>query len=265
MKTMDLRRPVIGIPCARYPDSWHAPSNGNSISCIQAVEAAGGIPSLIHQTRDPAILEYHYRRCDALLFAGGEDIDPSCYGHERHPRLGSTNKLQDEVEIRLVQRAVTEHKPVLALSRGLQLLNVAFGGTLYQDLPNERPSRINHNESNHRFSPSHCSHPIRLVEGSWLASQLGVTELQVNSLHHQAIRELAPGLRIVAQAPDGLIEGVEGMGPSLLVGVQCHPEELWQQADTRWFRVFEQFVAQAAYFAAKHRATELELNSMVGN
>src|SRR5215207_6008705 len=132
-----MNRPVIGIPCSLYPDSWFTPANGNAISYLRALEAAGGIPALIHLTRDGEVLDAHYARCDALLFAGGEDVGPAHYGAAPHPKLGPTNPDQDEVEIALACRAVADGKPALGICRGIQLLNVALGGTLYQDIPSE--------------------------------------------------------------------------------------------------------------------------------
>jgi len=239
------RRPVIGIPCSTYPDSWFTPANGNAISYLRAIEAAGGIPALIHLTRDAEVIDMHYGRCDALLFAGGEDVDPSFYQAGRHPKLGKTNPLQDEVEIELARRARADGKSILGVCRGMQLLNVAFGGTLYQDLPAEFASSINHNRSTDLRDMSFLAHPIQLEDDTWLAERLDCAELSVNTLHHQGVRDLALGLRAAAHAPDGLIEAVEGAGPGFIVAVQCHPEELWERADRRWARVFEGFIDAA--------------------
>ncbi|HEU5098461.1 MAG TPA: gamma-glutamyl-gamma-aminobutyrate hydrolase family protein [Roseiflexaceae bacterium] len=239
------RRPIIGIPCSIYPDSWFTPAHGNAISYLRALEAAGGIPALIHLTRDAEVLEAHYARCDALVFAGGEDVGPAHYGAAPHPKLGPTNPGQDEVEIALARRAVADGKPVLGVCRGVQLLNVALGGTLYQDIPSEVAGALDHNESTERRDMSHLAHPIALAEASWLAGRLDAAEVIVNSLHHQALRDIAPGLRVVARAPDGVVEAVEGAADSFAVGVQCHPEELWEFADRRWASVFEGFVQQA--------------------
>lgn len=242
---MQTTRPLIGIPCSIYPDSWFTPANGNAISYLRAIEASGGIPSLIHLTRDPEVLAAHYGRCDALLFAGGEDVGPAHYGEPPHPRLGPTNPLQDEVEIALARRAVADRKPVLGVCRGMQLLNVALGGTLYQDLPSDLPGGCDHGESTDRRDMSFLAHPLVLEPDSWLAEQLGARELQINTLHHQGLKRLAPGLRVVGHAPDGLAEAVEGAGAGWLVAVQCHPEELWERADPRWASLFAGFVGIA--------------------
>ncbi len=242
-------RPIIGIPCGVYPDLWYTPTNGNAISYLRAIEAAGGIPSLIHLTRDAEVLDAHYERCDALLLAGGEDIHPSFYGAEPHPQLEKANPFQDEVEIALARRAAAEGRPLLGICRGAQLLNVALGGTLYQDIAAELPGTLNHRESAQRRDMAYLAHFMTLEGNSWLAERLDTTELPVNTLHHQALGRLAPGLRVIARAPDGLIEAVEGVGPGFVLGVQCHPEELWEQADRRWARMFEGFVA----IAREHR------------
>lgn len=244
MSASSARRPLIGIPCGLFPDRWYTPTNGNAVSYLRAIEVAGGIPTLIHLTRDAAVLDALYGRCDALLLAGGEDITPSCYGAAPHRRLGPTNLLQDQVEIALARRAVADGQPVLGICRGAQLINVALGGTLYQDVASELPAALDHQESDARGDMAYLAHPIALAPDSWLADQLDAAELVVNTLHHQALRDLAPGLRAVAHAPDGLVEAVEGYG-GRVIGVQCHPEELWEEADPRWARLFVGFVASA--------------------
>src|SRR5690242_8669213 len=191
-----MRRPIVGIPCSIYPDSWYTPANGNAISYLRALEAAGGIPALIHLTHDEEVIDAHYARCDAILFAGGEDVGPAHYGAAPHPKLGPTNPGQDELEIALARRAVADRKPVLGICRGIQLLNVALGGTLYQDIPSEVAGALDHSESTARRDMSHLAHPIALAEDSWLAGRLDASDLIVNTLHHQALRDIAPGLRV---------------------------------------------------------------------
>ncbi|HWQ15844.1 MAG TPA: gamma-glutamyl-gamma-aminobutyrate hydrolase family protein [Roseiflexaceae bacterium] len=238
-------RPVIGIPCGVEPHEWYTPVHGIPVSYLRAIEAAGGIPHLIHLTPDEEVLELHYARCDALLLAGGDDVDPRSYGHQPRPWLGATTPLRDEVEIALARRAVEEHKPLLGICRGIQSLNVALGGTLHQDIAAELPDALDHREGWDLKRTDLLAHPILLERDSWLAATLGTTELLVNSLHHQALRDVAPALRITARAPDGVIEAVEGAGPGFVCAVQCHPEELWERADPRWARVFRAFVELA--------------------
>ena len=243
-------RPTIGIICSRYTRPAASTLAGIGEQYVLAIEAAGGIPLLIHLTRDAAVLDAHYRRCDALLFAGGGDVDPKHFGAAPHPRLGASEELRDEVELALARRAAAEGLPLLGICRGIQLLNVALGGTLYQDIPAELPGALDHYASRNGPDRAHVAHTIALEPGCWLATQLGAAELPANTFHHQALRDVAPGLRVTGRAPDGVIEAVEGAGLSFVVGVQCHPEELWQRADPRWARVFEEFVSAARQHAS---------------
>ncbi len=244
-------RPIIGVPCLlgiaffAQNDAWFPKIYGNVIEYLQAIEAAGGAPLLIHLTTNGEVLERLYQQIDGLLLAGGEDIDPARYGAPRHPKLGDPDPLQDDVEITLTQWAIRDGKPVLAICRGIQLLNVALGGTLYQDIPAEIEGALNHNESTDRKDMAHLAHPIVIERGARLADLLGATEVMVNTLHHQALRDVAPALRVTARAPDGVIEAVEAVSPAWVVGVQCHPEMLWNNADPRWARVFQAFVQEA--------------------
>jgi putative glutamine amidotransferase len=242
-------RPIIGVIASRYP----RPNSSSVLAGIGeqyllAVEAAGGIPLLLHLTRNQAVLDAHYRRCNGLLFAGGGDVEPAYFGQAPHPSLGAVEPLRDEVELALARRAVADRKPVLGICRGIQLLNIALGGTLYQDIPSELPEALDHYASASRDRVNQA-HPLTLAADSWLALQLGVEELQANSFHHQSLREVAPQLRVTGRAPDGVIEAVEGTGTNFVVGVQCHPEELWERADPRWARMFTGFVDAARRYA----------------
>jgi putative glutamine amidotransferase len=243
--------PIIGVPClvgiAHFArnDAWFPKIYGNVIDYLQAIEAAGGAPLLIHLTTNDEVLDRLYQQIDGLLLAGGEDIDPASYGAPRHPRLGDPDPLQDDVEIKLTRRALRDGKPILAICRGIQLLNVARGGTLYQDIPSDIPGALNHNESTDRQDMRYLAHPILIDSDSRLADLLGATEAMVNTLHHQALRDIAPALRVTARAPDGVIEAVEAESSAWVVGVQCHPEMLWDSTDLRWARVFQAFVQAA--------------------
>src|SRR5262249_8468543 len=160
---------------------------------------------LIHLTRDAEVLDTHYHNCDALLFAGGEDVHPSFYGAEPHPKLGKPSPFQDEVELALARRAAEDGKPILGVCRGIQLLNVALGGMLYQDISAELSGALDHEESTKRHDMAHLTHSIALEQDSWLAGRLDADQLFVNTLHHQALRDVAPRLRVVGRAPDGVV------------------------------------------------------------
>lgn len=239
---MPTTRPIIGVPASTALEPWYSPSFTLPASYLRAVEAAGAIPLLIQPTSSEATLRALYDQCDGLLLAGGEDVHPSRYDTAPHPRLELTNAMRDAAELRLTRWALADALPIFGICRGLQLLNVAMGGTLYQDLPSEWPGPIDHAAGDARREFRLLSHSMTLMPDSWLAEMLGAEALAVNSLHHQGIRELAPGLRAIGTAPDGLIEAVEGNGPGFVVAVQSHPELIWEDADPRWARVFAGFV-----------------------
>ena len=175
-----------------------------------------------------------------LVLTGGEDVAPRHYGAEAHPRLGAVHAARDAVELALVQAARARRTPTLAICRGIQLLNVALGGTLVQDLPSERPGTLPHDAGRARGERTHA---VEVQPGSRLAAALGATRLRVNSLHHQAVDRPAPQLRAVAHAPDGVVEAMEGAprSPWPLLAVQWHPEELVGDAPAWDRRLFEHF------------------------
>lgn len=169
-------------------------------------------------------------------------MNPALYGHAPHPALGPVSDIRDAWEMELVKAARAYSKPLLAICRGAQVLNVAFGGSLIQDLPSEHSSDINHDPDHPRTSRTHS---VQVKAESRLGRAVGATELMVNSIHHQSIERVANNLRVVATAPDGVIEAVEA--PAELgwwcVGVQWHPEELAGTADPGGRDVFEAFRA----------------------
>lgn len=236
-------KPYIGITCGTFVDrAWCPPSIGHRKTYIDAVVAAGGAPFLIPLIEDESVLRALYDRLDGLLLAGGHDIEPRLYGEEPLPELGTVDTLRDRVEVPLARWAVEDGKPLLGICRGAQVLNVVMGGTLYQDIPSQLGSPIVHDGSYRHENWAHLEHPIRLTPGSHLARVLGETELPTNSLHHQSIKAVAPGLRAVGWAPDGVVEAVEGINGHFLMGVQCHPEALQGEADPRWQGMFRAFV-----------------------
>jgi putative glutamine amidotransferase len=191
---------------------------------------------------DAEVLRAMYERIDGLLLAGGRDIAPAYYGEEDHAHLGEVDLLRDQVELPLTRWAAADGKPILGICRGIQVLNVALGGTLYQDIGSQLDDTLSHNLSFTREDWTYMAHDLRLEAGSKLAAMLGVTLFATNSLHHQSVKELAPGLRAVGWAPDGVVEAVESANGHFIVGVQCHPEALQGNADTRWQGMFRSFV-----------------------
>ncbi len=173
-------------------------------------------------------LEAIMGQADGLILSGGGDVDPSFYGGDRrHPALSGVDTTRDLNEIALLERALGRGIPVLGICRGAQLINVASGGSLFQDLSLERGATVSHQGREDRLDKA--IHPVEVSPDSRLAALLGEAgEVRVNSAHHQGIDRVGDGLEVVARAGDGLIEAVEGVGDTPLVGVQWHPENLWR-------------------------------------
>lgn len=240
-------KPLIGISCGTFHDrAWCPPSFGHRKTYVDAILRAGGAPLLIPPVQDEDTLRVLYERLDGVLFAGGGDIEPVHYGHDPHARLGMIDAMRDDAELPMARWAVVEGMPVLGICRGLQVLNVALGGTLWQDIPSQIASELHHNLSYEREDWTHLAHEMRITPDSRLRRLLGVDTMTINSLHHQSVREIATGLRAVAWAPDGVIEALEGTGEQFVVGVQCHPEALQASTDPRWQAVFAAFVQSCA-------------------
>ena len=213
-----------------------------------AIRRAGAVPVVI-PPMDPDALEPLLDGLCGLCLSGGPDLDPGAYGAEPHPALGPTEPPLDTFEIGLVRAAQARDMPVLAICRGLQVLNVARGGTLIQDLPSERPSDIDHRQAQ---AGSRATHGVTLEDGR-LAGCLGLRELRVNSFHHQAVDRLGEGLRAVGWAPDGVVEAIEATDRTFTVGVQWHAESMIHAPEQA--RLFAAFAAVAvAYDSATARA-----------
>jgi len=219
-----MAAPLIGITTSVTVDNVPERAYVNG-TYIRAVQAAGGIPLLLTPHFTPEVQAALWQRLDGLVLTGGGDIAPARFGEAPHPAVADVSPARDELEIGLTQRAVADDVPLFAICRGVQVLNVALGGTLVQDLPSEWPNALPHSQKAPRHEPSHA---VKVMgEGTRLGRVLGALEIEVNSMHHQAIKRLGEGLRDVAWAPDGVIEGVEMPGEERFVlGVQWHPEEL---------------------------------------
>ncbi|NJO81593.1 MAG: gamma-glutamyl-gamma-aminobutyrate hydrolase family protein [Blastochloris sp.] len=238
---------LIGISCGTFHDrDWCPPSFGHRQTYVDAILHAGGAPMLIPPVQDEVTLRALYERLDGVLFAGGGDIAPQHYSAEPHAKLGPIDALRDFAELPMARWAIADGKPVFGICRGIQVINVALGGTLYQDLPSQISSDLQHNLSYEREDWTHLAHEMRMAPNSLIADLLGVEAMPINSLHHQAVRDIAPGLRATAWAPDGVVEALEGTADAFLLGVQCHPEALQARVDTRWQAVFAAFVARCA-------------------
>lgn len=188
---------------------------------VQAVKIAGGIPLILPIVEEEHAVQRQVELIDGLLLSGGYDVSPSHYGEEPQRYLGEICPERDAYELALVNVTYASEKPIFGICRGLQLLNVAFGGTLYQDIPHALPASLQHGQ---KAKPEEATHTVELVEGSLLQQVMKAATLLTNSYHHQAIKELAPGFKVNARAKDGVIEGIEKIGDLFILAVQWHPE-----------------------------------------
>jgi putative glutamine amidotransferase len=194
----------------------------------RSIHEAGGIPFPLALFPDPAAAQEYIENIDGLLLTGGKDTDPFYYGQEPTPGIGVFDAIRDEWELALYTAALKKGIPVLGICRGHQLINVAMGGTLYQDLQTQRSDTNNHNPEG--FPVDRLYHSLALAEGSILHRIFAKRTIRANSFHHQAVDKLASGLIASAFAPDGLIEGFESRDTSrFILGVQFHPESLTQK------------------------------------
>ncbi|MBU0512123.1 MAG: gamma-glutamyl-gamma-aminobutyrate hydrolase family protein [Chloroflexi bacterium] len=230
--------PLIGIITYRHPSSYGFSLNALAEAYIQAVSQAGGIPVLIPLGLPEEQLNDMLPRLDGILFSGGGDIEPQRFGADNHPEVKGVDTDRDRVEIQLARDVVRDGIPFLGICRGIQLINVALGGTLYTHLSDQYPGAIQHSFLDEQ-PRDYLAHEVKVQAGTQLFEILGDPTIKVNSLHHQGIRQLAAGLKMTAQAPDGLIEGVEIPEHPFGIAVQWHPEWLTAHAPMRdLFRAF---------------------------
>jgi putative glutamine amidotransferase len=220
---------VIGItPCSRLTDY------------VESVRRAGGEPRVLSIDAAPSL-----EGLDGILFTGGDDVDPAHYRQERHPKTTEPDPARDAYELELAKLALAHNTPTLAVCRGLQVLNVAAGGTLIQDIPAEVNQGLGHQVDTPLFA---IAHEVWITPDSTLSNvmqeQLADGDvLQVNSRHHQAVGRAATGFNVAATAPDGVIEAIERPHSRFCVAVQWHPENFWRTGEFR--SLFEEFVRAA--------------------
>lgn len=227
-------RPIIGV-LAEVDDEC---STKVKSPYIRAMEACGATPILLPYVDDGEVVARFAELCDGFFFTGGADIDPKRYGEEARENIGNIRPYRDQFEFHIFQKVIKTAKPILAVCRGAQLVNVALGGTLYQDIPSEVHTPISHKQSEPKNAPSH---EVQILADTPLHALVGAERMQANSFHHQAIKALGKGLEIMAVAQDGIIEAVYALGERYIRAYQWHPERLFE-IDTQNRLIFEDFI-----------------------
>lgn len=248
--SMTAKTPIIGV--SGYVNGV---KNMVNTTYINAVRYAGGVPLIVPVTGDDAQIEAIVNAIDGLVMTGGADFDPlKWFGEEPVRELGTIEPARDEFDVKLVRAAVAKGIPVLGICRGEQLLSIAFGGSLWQDIPSQVPeSFIKHRQGD--TAGSYGTHTISIEKGSFLEKALGATTASVNTFHHQAVKKLPQGFKVVATAPDGIIEAIQrdgklskeyADGGGLIMGTQFHPEALSTSRKSPFVGIFRILVEEAS-------------------
>jgi len=233
-----MKKPLIGITTRNWYDLDMHPIAALQHSYISAITMGGGIPVLIPNTLSEEDLNDLYSRLAGILFSGGGDVSLEHFTGSDHPRIDGVDEKRDATELTLMRSAVNGGKPILGICRGAQVMNVAMGGTLYTHIRDQVKNALDHDYPGNRRKV--LVHPVNVDEESRSAEIFGETFLNVNSLHHQGLNRIAPGLKVVGYAPDGLAEVVEVEGHPYAMAVQWHPEWLTDQPPMQ--RLFKSFV-----------------------
>ena len=234
--------PLVGVTTYRSRTQSGLPALSVVDAYLQALIQAGAAPLLIPLGAPDNVLRAMIDRLDGVLFTGGGDITPELFDGQPHPRVYDVDGDRDRIEIYLVKRAVEQKRPFLGICRGIQVINVALGGTLYTDIADQHTGALRH-DYYPNIPRDYPAHTVQVNAASRLAGILGCTHVEVNSLHHQAVQRVAPGLTPTAYAPDGILEAVELPEHPFGLGVQWHPE--WLQAHAPMQALFRAFVQAA--------------------
>lgn len=232
-----MMKPVIGVTSSYHDEQTLQVSYHN----MDSVTRSGGVPLVLPNLVDVDQIETLLLKVDGLLITGGGDIDPTLFGEEPHPELGIIHPDRDRFEVSLIRKAMAKQVPILAICRGCQIVNIAAGGGMIQDIYTQCPGELLQHRQ--RAPRSHGSHYIDLEEGSLLHQITGKAHYKVNSFHHQALdSRMAEGFRVTARSSDGIIEAFESDNHAFLIGVQWHPENMTASSDEPSLRLFEAFV-----------------------
>lgn len=251
-------RPVIGIPTITGKRAGAVyPLLGAYRPFTELVELAGGTPVLLPPVADPAALAGVFPVLDGLLLPGGGDLHPGAYGEAPHPRLGTVDQEADHLELGLVREGLTWDVPLLAINRGMQVLNVALGGSLFQDLAAQLGGGTWHHITTGQ-SRTYLAHPVSIMPGTRLASLVGEELLLVNSFHHQGIKRVGEGLVIGALAPDDVVEAIELPQQRFALGIQWSLESLALDGEQRMLTLFQAFIEAASIYGGERRRCQMQ-------
>ncbi len=239
---MKTSKPIIGITSSLTKHGENMSIHLNQAYTL-AIQNAGGIPIVI-PISDQDDAKDLVSICDGILLSGGEDVDPLTYGANPEPEIGKTIIERDEIEKAIIEMAQNQSKPILGICRGIAMINAALGGSIIQDIEKLNPNALNHRQTAARSQPTH---DIKVEPNSRLFEIVGEKEIQVNSMHHQAINKTPETLRIVANAPDGTIEAFEltDRNKPMLVAVQWHPEEMASH-DPKMANLFKALIEESS-------------------
>ncbi len=241
-------KPMIGITSDVERESKYVLNE----QYAKAVIRAGGLPIILPCGIEADVIRIA-RELDGVLLTGGGDIDPMLFGEEPHPRLGEISPARDSLELALIHEMLAVDKPILGICRGLQILNIALGGNMYQDIyAQSDKTLLQHSQKSPR---SHRSHFVQVKKGTILSSIAQAERIKVNSYHHQAVKDVLKPLVVSGTANDGMIEAIESKVHRFVMGVQWHPEALVENGDAVSLRLFENFIGKS-----RDRRTEIACN-----
>jgi putative glutamine amidotransferase len=229
-------KPVIGITTDVRKDGGNILKN----TYVQAVIRAGGLPIIVPVGLEEDV-DQLIEMLDGLLLSGGNDINPTLFNEEPHEYLGEVSPSRDSIELELARQMLKTGKPILGICRGLQILNVAVGGALYQDLHKQNDGPILQHIQ--KAPNTHPSHYVQVEKGSLLESIAGSERIQVNSYHHQSLKDVPSVFKVTGVASDGIVEAIESNDEQFVLGVQWHPEALTAAGDVVSLRIFEKFIS----------------------
>jgi putative glutamine amidotransferase len=243
---------IIGLTAGeiynkKYP--WAPVTYGQAHTYSDSIIRAGGVPLILPMTSDLTSLRAMYEEVSGIVFAGGNDVNPELYGEKPIKATVEVSKFRDAYEKQLMQWAIEDKKPIFAICRGMQLINVVCGGSLYQDIPTYLPTTEDHQDSTNAGDITHIAHEIKLAPNSKLTSILSSKTIKTNTHHHQAVKQIASNLKAVGWSDDGIVEALESKDDSFVIGVQSHPESLTSNTDLAWIKLFEAFIAASGKYS----------------